>query len=214
MLKVKISFLTPQTRIILDFFCDLRVIRSYSRFHPACLPKAAIDTVPAEFSRCSDRLFHDFPPPSLCAGRRPVGSDIISVSLSRRQENGVLSANSAKRTQLQIMKTLGCLFQCQREITRRHQKGCESSVGVRRRSTPLRYRAVSEFREVRSKKFEAATSESNPRNANLPIGASCFCTVANREIGGPRARQPTPELKFNLGHFSISRLMCGDVSRG
>ncbi len=54
---------------------------------------------------------------------------------------------------------------------------------------------------MRSKKCETATSESNPGDANLPIGILCFCTVANREIGVPRFRQPTPELKFKLGHY-------------
>jgi hypothetical protein len=53
---------------------------------------------------------------------------------------------------------------------------------------------------MRSKKCEAATSQSNPGNANFPIGDGAEEQNANREIGVPRVRQPTPELKFKLGH--------------
>jgi len=54
---------------------------------------------------------------------------------------------------------------------------------------------------MRSKKCEAATSESKPGNANLPIGDGAEAQTANREIGVPRLRQPTPELKFRLGRY-------------
>jgi hypothetical protein len=54
---------------------------------------------------------------------------------------------------------------------------------------------------MRSKKCEAATSESNPGNANLPIGDGREAQNANREIGVPRVRQSAPELKFKLGHY-------------
>jgi hypothetical protein len=56
---------------------------------------------------------------------------------------------------------------------------------------------------MRSKKCEAATSESNPGNANLPIGDGTEAQNANREIGVPRVSQPTSELKFKLGHYGI-----------
>ena len=52
-----------------------------------------------------------------------------------------------------------------------------------------------------SKKCEAAISESNPGNANLPIGDGTEAQNANRKIGVPRVRKPTPELKFKLGHL-------------
>jgi hypothetical protein len=51
---------------------------------------------------------------------------------------------------------------------------------------------------MRSKKREAATSESNPGNANLPIGDGTRAQNANWETGVPRVRQPTPKLKFKL----------------
>jgi hypothetical protein len=70
--------------------------------------------------------------------------------------------------------------------------------------TTLRRLVVSEFGEMHSKKCEAATSESNPGNANLPIGDGAEAQNANREIGVPRVRQPTPELKFKLGHYPSS----------
>jgi hypothetical protein len=58
---------------------------------------------------------------------------------------------------------------------------------------------------MRWKKCEAAISAFNPGNVNLPIGVLCFRTVANREIGIPRVRQPTPELKFKLGQYPFTR---------
>ena len=48
---------------------------------------------------------------------------------------------------------------------------------------------------MRSKKCKAATSESNPGNANLPIGDGTEAPNVNREIGVPKVRKPTPELK-------------------
>jgi hypothetical protein len=51
-----------------------------------------------------------------------------------------------------------------------------------------------------SKKCEAATSESTPGNAYLPIGDGTEAQNANREIGVPRVRQSTTELKVELGH--------------
>jgi hypothetical protein len=41
-------------------------------------------------------------------------------------------------------------------------------------------------REMNSKKCEAATSESNPGNADLPIGGGTEVQNANREIDVPR----------------------------
>ena len=57
---------------------------------------------------------------------------------------------------------------------------------------------------MRSKKCEAATSASNPGSANLPIGDATEAENANREIGAPRIREPTPELKFKLGHYPLN----------
>ena len=48
-------------------------------------------------------------------------------------------------------------------------------------------RQCPKFREMRSKKCEAATSESNHGNANLPIGDGAEGQNANREIGVPGA---------------------------
>jgi hypothetical protein len=59
---------------------------------------------------------------------------------------------------------------------------------------------------MRSKKYDAATSESNPGNANLLIGDGTEAQNANREIGVPRVLDPTPELKFKLGHYRRLRL--------
>jgi hypothetical protein len=61
---------------------------------------------------------------------------------------------------------------------------------------------------MRPKKCEAATSESNPGNANLPIGDGAEAQNANREIGVPSVRQPTPELKFKLGHYPVDASLC------
>ena len=62
---------------------------------------------------------------------------------------------------------------------------------------------MSQFREMRSKKCETAISESNPGNANLPIGDGATAQNANREIGVPGVRQPTPALKFKLVHYRM-----------
>jgi hypothetical protein len=43
--------------------------------------------------------------------------------------------------------------------------------------------------------------ESTPGNANLPIGDGTEVQNANREIGVPRVRQSTTELKVKLGHY-------------
>ena len=59
--------------------------------------------------------------------------------------------------------------------------------------------------QLRSKKCEAATSESFPGNANLPIGDGTEAQNANREIGVPGVPQSTTELKVNLGHYPILR---------
>ena len=45
----------------------------------------------------------------------------------------------------------------------------------------------------------AATSGSDPGNANLPIGDGTEAQDANREIGVPRIRLPATELTFELG---------------
>ena len=48
-----------------------------------------------------------------------------------------------------------------------------------------------------------------PGNANLPIGDGTEAQNANREIGVPRARQPTPERKFKIRTLSKR----ADISR-